>query len=802
MSRLMMRASPFVLAVAGCGMWMSAAQAQTAEAEAPAEAAAPAVADDEPSADEIIVLARRRSEQLIDVPAVVTAFTGEQLDRAGVLSVTDVARLTPQLVVEQNVSAYGGLITLRGVASPTSNTGAEPAVTINVDGVPISYGHVVRLGQMDLGQVEVLKGPQALFYGKNASGGIISLRSADPKDETEVMVRGGYEFKADEYLLEGLLSGRLTEGVRARVAVRRGDQKGYVYNDFPGVRHPRGPGTESTTVRGTLLLDPADGLTVRLKGTFDDVSDFGNLFLAQRVYCPTGVPGGSAAVPGLTDCRADNHTTRQDLPADLATRSGNPRYRDGVPYTEIEQYVVSADINYALTDGVMFNAISGWYGIDQSSMDQINRGFAQTFTALGGKKKAFSQEVRLFSDNADGAFNWMIGAFYQNDTYDDYEQVSLLNRTTNVLTNNRAAEFSIDTEVYSAFAQASVQLTDSVELSGGARYTDETKKQSVNLSNKFIPQVKFDNLSPEVTLSYKPDPDINLFASYKEGFKSGSFQITSLTFASLINNPAVTSIDNSYSDEVGKGFEIGAKALLLDRRLRLNAAAYTYNYDDLQVSAFDPSTVTTRISNAASSRVRGVEVDFNYSMRDQVDGLSLSGGLAFNRARYREFFGTCWVGQTIAEGCTIDSPDAGTVPDLQDLSGQVLPRAPKWSGTIGFDYEGGVGSGLELKLNGRTNYQSFSYLAQESAPWMTRGSQFLFDAGLAVGAEEGSWELALIGKNLTNKYYGTSGAQISGTGVAGTTGTAGPGQRADFSAVVSRGREVWLRLTLRPNFLN
>ena len=130
---------------------------------------------------DIIVTARRRNETALDTPVVLSAFSGDQLSRLAITSISDVGKLTPLLIIAPSGGPYGGNLTLRGVASPSANASSEPAVTINIDGVPVSYGGVTRLTNIDLGQVEVLKGPQALFFGKNSSGGIVSIHSGPPQ---------------------------------------------------------------------------------------------------------------------------------------------------------------------------------------------------------------------------------------------------------------------------------------------------------------------------------------------------------------------------------------------------------------------------------------------------------------------------------------------------------------------------------------------------------------------------------------------------------------------------------------------
>jgi iron complex outermembrane receptor protein len=156
---------------------------------------------------DIIVTARKRDERLLDVSVAVSALSQEQLSRYSNVNLSSISQLVPQLVIAESQNQVGGSINLRGIGSGISNPSTETAVMLNMDGVPISYGNAIRLGQIDLGRVEVLKGPQALFYGKNSPGGIISLVSQDPGRELEVKLRTGYEFYANQRYAESRLSG-------------------------------------------------------------------------------------------------------------------------------------------------------------------------------------------------------------------------------------------------------------------------------------------------------------------------------------------------------------------------------------------------------------------------------------------------------------------------------------------------------------------------------------------------------------------------------------------------------------------
>ncbi|MDB5725033.1 MAG: hypothetical protein JWQ16_1787, partial [Novosphingobium sp.] len=282
--------------------------AQATQPVAPSAEAVPVQADPAaPDDKDIVVTARRRGEESLQVPVVVSAFTGDQLAKVGVNSVTDLARLVPQLSADTNVGSFGGFNTLRGVTSPTSSVSADPAVLVVVDNIPISTGSVNRLGQFDLGRAEVLKGPQALFFGKNSSGGIISLTSAEPTHKFESMISSEYETNAEEWQVNGMVSGPITDSLLGRFAFKGLTERGYFYNDVPGVHRRVGPDPKEIAFRGTLIYEPSPDLTVKFKGTYDRVHDDGTYFVTQRFFCPSGVPSGPSSSPTITDCTIDQN---------------------------------------------------------------------------------------------------------------------------------------------------------------------------------------------------------------------------------------------------------------------------------------------------------------------------------------------------------------------------------------------------------------------------------------------------------------------------------------------------------------
>ena len=745
-----------------------------------AHAQAAAGAGEQATSDEIVVTARLRSEQALDVPVSIAAVTAAQIDNKGLSNIQAIATQIPALRVDSNIVLYGGSLTIRGVGSATSTASIEQAVSVNIDGIPISYAGVVRLGQFDLGQVEVLRGPQALFFGKNATAGIISLRSAEPTNTLDAMARVGYEFEAGEIFTEGYVSGPLSDTVKVRLAARYSDMDGWIRNIVPagtpgafGPHNRKAPGAKETLVKGAITFEPTERLSLKIRGAYGDVDSQGSS-LAQRWYCPLGTAQGPFAYPGQ-ECKLDNQTSTGDLnPALHAVDSRFPQ--DGVPYTIFKQGIVSADLSYELTDGLTLSSLTGYYKLSLDVADHVTFGpiafvgFASTL-----RKRTFSEEVRL-SSSFDGPFNFMAGLFYQKDRFLERQRTYV---GANVVPD--VGSFVIHGETISPFVQADFKVIDNLTLSGGVRYSHETKRQSNPIpayDALLRDKVTFEDWSPEATISWKPAPNINLYGSFKEGYKSGGFQTEWIAIPGAL--VAGVPVDNSYGPERARGFEIGAKATLMNDALRFNLALFNYKYTGLQLSRFDPVLLTSIISNVGASRSKGVEADVQYR---PVPGLTLAGAISYNRSRYLEFISTCYTGQTAARGCDLAT-------NTQNLAGEPLPRAPEWSGNITASYEGLLARDFKYRLNAGWFHTGSYMTMSEAIPEAKQHRYSTWDAGFAIGPENGRWEVAFIGRNLTNKFYASSSGQVPATGSAT--------MRSDLFTTVNRGRELTARLTFRP----
>ena len=706
--------------------------------------------------------------------------TSAQLDRKGLTDLQGISAQIPDLKIQTNVVSFGGTLSLRGISSASSTSSIEQAVSLNVEGIPVSYAGIVLLGQFDLGQVEVLKGPQALFFGKNATGGIVSLKSAEPTRELDVMVRGGYETEARDWSGEAHLSGPLSDNVQARVAVRYSDMDGWIRNFIPagspgvfGPAHPRSPGTRALTAKAALNYEPSSQFTLKFKGAYAKTNTQG-LSLSQRFFCPTGVPRGPSIYPGETDCKLDDENASGDL--NPALHAIDPRFpADGVPYTRVVQYLGVVEADYDLNSNFSLQSITGIYDLDLRAIDNATNGpIAIVSFADHTKKRTYSEELRLSTRDL-GPISLMAGAFFQRDNFADGNRV--------VIGPNPIADigfFRIKGTTISPFIQGSYNFTSQLSLSAGVRYTHEVNKQRTDrFSSQIEPRISFKYTSPEVTVSYKPTTDVNIYASYKEGYKSGGFQTEFVSIPAAL--AAGRRVNNSFQAERVRGFEGGVKARLLANKMRVAAAIYRYKYNNLQLGRFDPVLVTTIIDNIGAATTKGVEFDAQYET--PLSGLSLNGAAAYNIARYNHYASACYNGQTVADGC---SPTTNT----QNLAGRPLPRAPKWSGTFGATYQDYLNDDFGFRLNAGLTYSGSYETLANLVPGSAQRHYTTYDAGIAVGPRNGRWEAAFIGKNLSNVFYGSSGAEVPITGSAT--------RRADIFTTVSRGRELLFRLTFRP----
>ena len=771
---------------------------------------APAAQRPEPGLDEIIVSARKRTESAQDVPVAVTAISPEVIARQDLTSIEKIAARTPNLNVGRASNGSGAQVTMRGIGSSSTSIGIEQSVAVVVDGVYYGQGRIINEGFFDLAGAEILKGPQALFFGKNATAGVISLTTADPTPTFEAKLTGSYEFAGQKAQVDGVISTPITDTLGLRVALRGSTMWGHYWrneqpvrtiffggNDFVAQPAPNGPDEKELLGRVTLKWEPTDALTATLKVS-GDANDVGSSSWNYAAY-NCGRDDNRMQLTPEYNCSTSDFVTHQSLlPTEVAASYPYAR-SDGELYNRYRSFTATLNLQYELDD-VTFTSVSNynWNNNRWTCACDYQTNYTPVMATENSSFDAFSTELRALT-TFDGPFNVMAGIYYQT-TRRDYEQYVSFGVSDNGTDAGQyrfvdlAKNSYTDGETIAGFGQLTWAVTDRLEAAAGVRFTHETKDSffvqpfvSPAFSAVWGQDIEtytdqtFNNWSPEATLTWKPVDDVMIYGAFKTGYKSGGFSNGGIS--SLFGNPVD---DLTFDPERAVGFEAGVKSELFDRQLRLNLGVYSYLYKDLQIDFFNSSVIAFQ-TLTANARTKGAELELQFAPY-AVPGLQLRGSLNYTHARYTDFpLAPCYGGQTLEEGCNLEG---GT---RQNLDGAPLAVAPEWTGAFGVSYDTDLGSDLSAGVSVDSRFSS-SYLVSGFGAEHSRQDKYgILDATLRIGASDESWQLALIGKNLTNRLYIAGGLDGPNTPVAG----APYGQHADQLGFGNLPRTVMLQATTR-----
>lgn len=752
---------------------------------------------------EIIVTARKKQESILKVPVVENVLTEAAIERFQIRDIQDITTKIPGLVSGNAVLAIGEQMSLRGVGSNSLDQGVDQSVSLNIDGLQLTHGLAFRAASFDLVQIEVLKGPQALYFGKNSTAGVISFRSADPGDSLEVKANISYEFEAREKRGDVVFSTPLSNTLGLRVGGVYSSSQG-IYNNtaiaqpgFGGVtpKYKRQGGGDSYLVRATLLWKPDPSFTARLKANFalDKMRQGGS---SQLKECPDGLvsalPPPASPFSPTENCVYDKTINAVDLdPAFFPGIRNN-----GVPFLNLRQNFGTLELNYDINPELSISSVSGLY---DSKADTMINGTLSGFSGPGisadniFKRHEFTQELRLESDFRDSAFNFTLGGFYQKgEISNDFtlggnrsfllSQLSPTLPATPILNATLIKGIStIDVESISGFGHLRFKASDQFEIAGGARWQHETRHLDVfnrvtNTVTAVAPgtdRISSKNWSPELTLTYTPSDTVTVFAAFKQAYKSGSF---------VIVIPANPGESKNFGDERAQGGEIGLKSRLADRALSLDIAGYYYKYRGLQTGVNEPAQnglPVLRTVNAGSAEIYGVDFEASYRP-PSVDGLSINLAANWNKTKFIELNNIpCFGGQLISQGCNqVLNPATGRFTS-QNLAGTPFVRAPEWRINFGFDYEMPVGNDMRVSFANDNQYSS-SYLTIVGDPVVRPGivqpQALKIDLSLTLYGKDNRWSIGVVGKNLTDKlrpgYCSSSnsaGSSVFNAPIAGGT---------------------------------
>jgi iron complex outermembrane receptor protein len=597
--------------------------------------------------EEIIVTAEKREQSLQSVPLSVSALSAENLESSGFTSVSDLPMAIPGLTYSENGTVASPRI--RGVGTQNVQAGNENAVATYVDGVYIASSAAQVLSFNNIEQVAVLRGPQGTLFGRNATGGLIQIKTRDPLDELEGRASFTYG-NLDTIGANLYVTGGLSANLAADLAVYFSDQgEGFGTNLANGQDVNA---SETLSLRSKWLLGLGDNTDIRLILDYTDASSDNSAFRPVSGSLPvTGVP-----------------FTGDDFDVDT----------DVQPRASVEQWGASLDLRHAFSN-MEFTSITSYresqWDVDLD-VDILPAPFIGVFAESPDEQ--FTQEFQLQS-SADGVLSWTVGLFYLEAT-GAFEPVVFDGSA--LLDFIITANTSINTESIAAYAQGTYYFTDNTALTVGLRQTSETKHFTGNQS-VFVPSFSLTIPSPQVNdkteddaftwrvaLEHQLSDDIFVYASLNTGFKSGGYDV---------GNGAQAL---PFEPEELNALEIGMKSEWFDRRLRVNTTVFYYDYENVQLSTF--SNGGPLITNGDEAEIMGLEIEATALLSER---LTITSNLAVLDSEFGDFF----IEPTIA----LSAGGVGTGPS-ESAKGKALPFSPDWTGGLAIDYRVPVGAGSLL----------------------------------------------------------------------------------------------------------
>lgn len=683
---------------------LPAAWAQTTTAPAaPAEAAAPV--KEGAVLKEVVITSERRKSSVQKTAISITAVSGEEMREKGQTNLENVLSDTPAVQVQG--SPQGGQVFIRGVGANGDSNWVDPAVSLNLDSVYSGRAERVFSSMYDVSRVEVLRGPQGTLYGRNATGGSVNVLTNDPKDRFEAGVNtqlGNYSLRhADAYL-----NVPINDVLAVRGAVMRETRDGYFSNG--------GRASDLTAGRIKVLLKPTS--TFSLLGTYDDFDSKG----AGATTVPRFFAGG----PPFFNWRTDYSD-----PWEV-----DPLHPADVQRTRFKTTSLQADWDLGfglLTVLPAYSYSSRYVETDLVGGIAVPGSSVPLPTAIWEERQR-TIEVRLASPAASPT-KWVIGAYgfssdnVQTGTPPSFPPPTWIAYGTQVPAESKAL-----------FGQITQPLSDSLRLTGGLRYTKDTKTYKYGVQS--TPQstvVGYDSGMLSVgtsstALTYKAGVEMDLsrqsmlYAQLATGYKAGGFSTTA--------TPPL-----AYEPEKLAALELGSKNRFLGNKLQVNGEIYYYSYKNYQVqyAAFGapspvPGDAATSfqqyVVNAGAGKNMGFEVETRYRMQPDLE---LRGALTYSHARYGDF----------------------AIPALSYLNGTKVASTAPWTLTLGAEKSWELGSGT-LTLGGQIKF-SDSYLT--SLETGLPGGDFnrvqekfhKTDLRLSYTPFDAQWTLSAWLKNLENK---------------------------------------------------
>ncbi len=682
--------------------------------------------------EEIIVTARMRSENIQDVPLSETVFSAQAIEDSRIDTVDDFLQLTPNVTLANSQSAGTSFMTIRGISQVRNG---EAPVAVVVDGVLQINSRQITQAMFDLQSIEVLRGPQGALYGRNAAGGAILINSVQPSDELEGFVRGTIG-TGNEYSIQAAVGGPLVKDkVNFRIAAKYQDIGGYLDNKQLGVKADF---VQDLTVRAIVDIKVSENLTATLRGSMVRTDGASLNFQFQSVdfdgdSCNTFNPFGGPAPDADSVVRVfcannlgENDRNIDDLSLKMVYDG------DGVTFTNIFAY--NRVTEYAAGDQFPYTNEVDVFGIFDGTQTQ--------FVDID----AWSEEIRLAS-NTDTPLQWMVGAYYletnrfiSSTTGDDNRQgierierdpkfSSATNPTMSFIADDN------DNQAWALFGNASYEVSDNLEVAVAVRYDEDKRIQNISpLNTVAVPtgctanaldncrqERTYSRLQPKISLKYTASEDVNVYASYGEGFRSGQFNQFGVGTAAA--GAGVAGVPDVVEAEIAKTFEVGFKSDLVDGRLRLNASLFHTKTNPLYF-VFIGAVGAQALVNIDDVRLMGGEIE---AVAKISDGLDVYASFGF----------------TDSEVLT-DSLNPAN-------AGNEVPYVAKSTFNIGAQYRTDLTK--DIALVARVDYETRGAQFWDPENTTVRSALNLVNARIGIEDADGKWSVTGSVRNLTDELY-------------------------------------------------
>jgi iron complex outermembrane receptor protein len=751
--------------------------------------------------EEVIVTAQKREQGINDVGITVNAFTADQLQNYGIDSADDLEQMVPGLTINASQPAGAPVYTIRGVGFNDFTTSATSTVGIYNDGVAIPYPVMTTGLLYDIERVEVLKGPQGDLYGRNTTAGTVNFISHKPTKETEAGIIVGYD-NYETVDVEGFVSGSLSDSVQARLS-------------FKSVNS--GKGWQESITRSGDELGERDEFAIRAHVNWN-INEDASLLLSLRSFRNKSetlalAPTSSGIFPlqkdpntydnedadWVVDHRPQNNNTTEGVTATLSWDFGSVGLTSITAYDNFER------------DGARFD--TGGVPIEDASITNTS------------DIEVFSQELRLES-NGDSDLYWTAGLYYSDDTIEESYLMEF--RDSFGLTGD--ANYKQESDSFAVFGHAEYALTEQFRLTGGLRYTDETRSWSgctydtgdglmagfynffvfpvfygptfgidasdqpmvplggctsfndVEGTDNFQEYSVFSNTTEtqetmgKISLDYTPSDDILIYGTVSSGFKSGGYN-GALTLSHTQLQP--------YDKEELLSYELGLKSTLLDGAMQLNAAVFLYDYEDKQELTTFIAAVggVVGFDNVPESEIMGAELDMTWAI---TEGLRWNLGVAYLETEIEEWTLACPAGLlgspiVLPAACPRESTFGNEI--FYDASGEGLNNSPEWQLSSTLSYTWALTNSLNMLVAADVSYRSDNIGSQSAPDSSSEDISFsgyipdytLVNARIGISDATGVWSATAWGRNITDEYYwnfaaGGNSVSTRGHGMPATYG--------------------------------